>query len=146
MAVLTKLTHVTRYVYDKPVLLSPQLVRLRPAPHSRSAVPAYSLKVTPETHFVNWQQDPTATGWPDSSFPSRRRIFGERRPACRDGGLQSFDFFIEDYAETWPFTYAPDLAKDLAPFLECEEEGSCSRPISRRFRVNANRRRISSLR
>ena len=47
MAVLTKLTHVTRYVYDRPVLLSPQLVRLRPAPHCRTKISAYALTVTP---------------------------------------------------------------------------------------------------
>src|SRR5260370_34348108 len=58
MTIHVALNHVTRYRYDRPVMLSPQVVRLRPAPHTRTPVHAYSLKVRPEKHFVNWQQDP----------------------------------------------------------------------------------------
>jgi len=125
MAVLTKLTHVTRYVYDKPVVLSPQLVRLRPAPHSRIAVPAYALKVTPENHFVNWQQDPHGNWLARFLFPEPTSEFSVSVDLLAEMAVYNpFDFFIEDYAEHWPFDYAPDLAKDLAPFLECEPAGA----------------------
>ena len=124
MAVLTKLTHVTRYVYDKPVVLSPQVVRLRPAPHSRIAVPAYALKVTPENHFVNWQQDPHGNWLARFLFPEPTSEFSVSVDLLAEMAVYNpFDFFIEEYAEHWPFDYAPDLAKDLAPFLECEAEG-----------------------
>ena len=47
MAIRVALNHQTTYHYDRPVLLSPQVVRLRPAPHCRTPVLSYSLNVTP---------------------------------------------------------------------------------------------------
>src|SRR3954469_26019439 len=57
MAIRVALNHVSHYKYDRLVNLSPHVVRLRPAPHCRTPITAYSLRVTPEDHFINWQQD-----------------------------------------------------------------------------------------
>ena len=46
------------YQYDRAVNLSPHTFRLRPAPHCRTPILSYSLKIKPENHFINWQQDP----------------------------------------------------------------------------------------
>ncbi|ODN71092.1 DUF2126 domain-containing protein [Methylobrevis pamukkalensis] len=123
MAIMTSLHHVTRYTYDRPVALSPQVVRLRPAPHSRTSIPAYSLKVVPENHFVNWQQDPHGNWLARFVFPERTTEFSVTVDLRAEMAVVNpFDFFIEDYAEQAPFTYTPELAIELAPYLVRETE------------------------
>lgn len=56
MTIRVALNHKTQYLYDKPVQLSPHLFRLRPAAHSRTPIESYSLRIKPEQHFINWQQ------------------------------------------------------------------------------------------
>ena len=121
MSIHVALHHRTHYWYDRLVALSPQVVRLRPAPHARTRILSYSLKVEPGQHFINWQQDPFSNYLARLVFPERTRDLR------LDVGLvvemavfNPFDFFLEPGAEFFPFSYEPDLLRDLQPYLETE--------------------------
>src|SRR5665213_4172693 len=114
------LNHVTHYRYDRPVALGPQVIRLRPAPHCRTRILSYSLKVTPTEHFVNWQQDPQANYLARLTFPNPTREFRiEVDLVAEMDVLNPFDFFLEPYAQSFPFEYEAGEKRDLAPYLTC---------------------------
>src|SRR5712671_5707946 len=124
MGIRVALHHQTVYRYDRPVTLSPQVVRLRPAPHSRTPVPSYSLSVRPKDHFINWQQDPQGNFLARLVFPKPTREFSvEVDLTAEMTVINPFDFFLEPYAEQFPFCYEQWLKGELAPFLITEPVG-----------------------
>src|SRR3954452_2209101 len=124
MAIHVALTHKTHYRYDRRVNLGPQIVRLRPAPHCRTPILAYSLKIRPETHFLNWQQDPQSNYLARLVFPEPTSEFlVEVDLVAEMGVFNPFDFFLEPYAENCPFTYDNALARELRPYLETVPAG-----------------------
>ena len=121
MSVRIGLHHATRYQYDRPVNLGPQVVRLCPAPHGRTRVTSYSLKVTPPQHFVNWQHDPNGNRIARFVFPEPTTEFSVTVDLVADlEVVNPFDFFIEPCAETYPFVYPSELRPELAACLETE--------------------------
>ncbi|MEA2876777.1 MAG: hypothetical protein QOF14_1973 [Hyphomicrobiales bacterium] len=125
MPVLVSLHHVTRYVYDRPVALGPQLIRLRPAPHGRTRIPSYSLTIVPAAHHVNWQHDPHGNWIARYTFPERTPEFAVTVDLTADlAAVNPFDFFIEPYAASFPFVLPDDLAHELAAYLETEPAGA----------------------
>jgi uncharacterized protein (DUF2126 family)/transglutaminase-like putative cysteine protease len=124
MGIKVALEHRTSYSFDRLVEVYPHIVRLRPAPHCRTPIEAYSLEVEPADHFVNWQQDAFGNFLGRLVFPSRTRELTIKVGLIADlKVINPFDFFIEDSAETYPFTYTKALKDDLEPYLRPVDEG-----------------------
>ncbi|HMM88186.1 transglutaminase family protein [Bradyrhizobium sp.] len=124
MSIYVALHHVTHYKYDRPIDLGPQTVRLRPAPHTRTPILSYSLKVTPSNHFVNWQQDPQGNWLARFVFPEKAsELKIEVDFTAQMTVVNPFDFFVEPSANSFPFDYIADLKTELAPYLVTTEQG-----------------------
>ena len=97
---------------------------MRPAPHSRTPIPSYSIKVEPAEHFVNWQQDPFGNYLARYVFPEKTTTFSISVELVADLiAINPFDFFLEEEAEHFPFEYGSQLTRDLGPYLEVRESG-----------------------
>jgi uncharacterized protein (DUF2126 family)/transglutaminase-like putative cysteine protease len=118
MSIHVALHHRTHYRYDRPVSLGPQTVRLRPAPHTHTRILSYSLRVAPDKHFINWQQDPQSNYQARLVFPDKTRDFVVEVDLVAEMSVfNPFDFFLEPEAEQFPFQYDKSLDHELAPYL-----------------------------
>lgn len=119
MTIRVALHHKTTYEFDRPVEIAPHVLRLRPAPHSRTPILAYSLKVQPDEHFINWQQDPFGNYQARLVFPKRATKLSFEIELIADmTAYNPFDFFVEDYAKSFPFEYDAQTRKELQPYLK----------------------------
>ena len=124
MAILAAVYHLTHYKYDRPVTLGPQVIRLQPAPHSRTKVLSHSLKVSPDNHFVNVQQDPYGNFLARFVFPEPVTELKIEVDLVADMTVYNpFDFFVEPSAETFPFEYPEDIRDDLTIYRTPEPAG-----------------------
>jgi uncharacterized protein (DUF2126 family)/transglutaminase-like putative cysteine protease len=119
MPIRVACNHTTSYQFDRPIAVFPHVLRLRPAPHSRTSIHAYSLKVNPEKHFLNWQQDAFGNYLARLVFPEKTRELRIEVEVIADmTAYNPFDFFIEEYAETCPFAYNALERSELAPYFQ----------------------------
>lgn len=157
MVIPVRLSHATHYIYDRPVALGPQIVRLRPTPHCRTPIAAYALAVQPAAHAVNWQHDPYGNWLARYLFSGKTGEFSIAVDLTADlAPINPFDFFVEPYAERWPFHFATELHDDLAAFSKPEPAGprlaDFVRAISREprntvdFLVDLDRRLMRTIR
>ncbi|WCN07460.1 DUF2126 domain-containing protein [Marinomonas mediterranea] len=122
MTIRVAIQHKTNYEFDRPVEVFPHTLRLRPAPHSRTHIHGYSLKIGPDEHFVNWQQDPFGNYQARLVFPEKTTSLSFEVEVIADMTvINPFDFFIEEYAEEFPFAYDSALKEELSPYLKISE-------------------------
>ncbi|PUE65068.1 transglutaminase family protein [Arcobacter lacus] len=123
MSLKVVISHKTHYKYDRKISLSPHIIRLRPAPHSRTPIEAYSLKIKPDNHFLNWQQDPFGNYMARLVFPEKTDEFCVDVEIIADMiTINPFDFFVEDSAKNYPFEYKKELEEELKPYLKIDEK------------------------
>ena len=124
MGTRVSLNHQTNYKYEKRISVGPQIVRLRPASHCRTPILSYSLKIKPTKYFINWQQDPLGNHLARLVFPEPTDEFSVEVDLIAElSSVNPFDFFLEPYAEQYPFKYPPELARDLEPYLKTPPAG-----------------------
>ena len=124
MSILVAVRHHTEYLFDRSVSLAPHQIRLRPAPHVRTPVHKYSLSVQPDKHYLNWQQDPFGNYVARLDFEEKaRRLAITVDLVAEIVTINPFDFFVEKYADRYPFQYDEQLRKELAPYFEVTEKG-----------------------
>lgn len=124
MSLKVLITHQTHYTFDKPVSISPHIVRLRPAPHSRTPIESYSLNIKPKKHFINYQQDPFGNYIARIVFPEKTSELSiDVEVKAELVSINPFDFFVEEYATDFPFEYPGVLNKELQPYLEITDKG-----------------------
>ena len=124
MSIQVALHHRTHYKFDRPVSLSPHIIRLRPAPHTRTPIESYALKIRPENHFLNWQQDAFGNYLARLVFPEKsEELLIEVELIATLSVINPFDFFVEESVRDYPFEYSPRQRKELQPYLEITEDG-----------------------
>jgi uncharacterized protein (DUF2126 family)/transglutaminase-like putative cysteine protease len=124
MSLDVKLHHRTAYRYEREVSLGPQVIQLRPAPHCKTPIDDYELKLTPADHILHWQFDPLGNHLARVIFPRKTSEFIVDVTLVADmTPINPFAFFLDPGFETFPFQYPVELAHNLEPYRSLERVG-----------------------
>jgi len=124
MAIIVAIKHNTSYKYDRLINMGAHVIRLKPAPHSRTKIHSYSLNIEPKEHFINWQQDSFGNYLARVVMHEKVKEFKvDVEVIAEMTVINPFDFFVEEYAEKFPFQYEIQDTKELAPYFEIVENG-----------------------
>ncbi len=146
MSIQVAIRHQMHYDYDRYIEVSPQIIRLKPAAHSRTRVEAYSLKIHPENHFINWHQDPFGNYVARIVFPQKiNHLYVDVEVIAEMVVINPFDFFLDTYAETMPFEYEEQLKKELLPYFEKTESSPSLLQVVGEAKQRLNKRTIDFL-
>lgn len=125
MSIQVALNHRKFYTFERPVILGPHILRLRPIAHCRTPIKSYSLKITPENHTINWRRDVNSNWIAKLNFPEKTNVFNiEVDLVAELKTINPFDFLIDPYAAEYPFAYTEGLSKELQAYLPIQERGS----------------------
>lgn len=118
------LTHCFESRYPRRVTLPTHWLRLRPAPHTKAEISAYSLKIDTEAHFLNWLRDPFENHLARLDLPEPVSALKLTVDLVADlSPVNPFEFLTEVYAANYPFEYPEQLRKELKPYLHLPEPG-----------------------
>ena len=124
MAIIVAIRHNTSYQYGHLINMGPHVIRLKPAPHSRTKIHSYSLDIEPKEHFINWQQDSFGNYLARVVMHDKVKEFKVAVEVVAEMTvINPFDFFVEEYADKFPFQYEDQDIKELAPYFEIIENG-----------------------
>jgi uncharacterized protein (DUF2126 family)/transglutaminase-like putative cysteine protease len=138
MGIHVALNHRTDYRYPQPIFLGPQVIQLCPAPHCRIPILSYSLDVIPGKHLLHWQMDPHSNRLARLLFSERTdELVVDVNLVADLSPTNPFDFLLEPGVEEYPFTYTPDLAKDLEPFRSVDVPGQLLEQFLAPFQIQS---------
>lgn len=116
---LLTISHVTTYAYNQAVSFGEHRLMVRPRESFDQHLVSLELKIDPEPTEIRWVQDVFGNSVAIATFARRaKKLVFESRVTLRHdpSELQTVD--IEEYARSYPFTYASDEMPDLLRSIE----------------------------
>ncbi len=114
---LLRIDHRTRYDYAQPVGYSPHFVRLFPRTEPGRLVQKLRLATNADAS-VQYRRDLFDNNFARCFYPAKSaELFFDFALEIQLQEQNPFDFLLENHAADYPFTYEPETAARLGPYL-----------------------------